>query len=240
MVEAADRRCGAPGKRRQFSNPLDVCQSEVASMGATPNNGTKSMLPPSPRSLPAASGAKAQHDKHGKRGAKPRRHPKLAAQVPFWKQKALEALNPAEWESLCDGCGRCCLVKLEDEDSGEIHFTDIACKLFNAGTCRCADYAHRRRRVRDCIKLTPTKVRTLSWLPPTCAYRLVAEGRDLAWWHPLVSGSATSVHEAGVSVQGRIGVSEKEVRLADYPDHIVDWPGKKPRTARPKAGKAAS
>jgi uncharacterized protein len=209
-------------------------------MGATPNNGTKSMLPPSPRSLPAASGAKGRRDKaHGKRGAKPPRHPKLAAQVPFWKQKALEALTPAEWESLCDGCGRCCLVKLEDEDSGEIHFTDIACKLFNAGTCRCADYAHRRRRVRDCIKLTPAKVRTLSWLPPTCAYRLVAEGRDLAWWHPLVSGSATSVHEAGVSVQGRIGVSEKEVQLADYIDHIVDWPGKKPRT-RPKAGKAAS
>ena len=129
------------------SNPLDVCQSEVASMGATPNNGTKSMLPPSPRSLPAASGANAQRDKsHGKRGPKPRRHPKLAAQVPFWKQKALEALNPVEWESLCDGCGRCCLVKLEDEDSGEIHFTDIACKLFNTETCRCADYAHRRRR----------------------------------------------------------------------------------------------
>jgi uncharacterized cysteine cluster protein YcgN (CxxCxxCC family) len=210
-------------------------------MGAMPNNGTKSMPAPSPRSLPAASGAKAQRDKsHGKRGAKPRRHPKLAAQEPFWKQKALEALNPAEWESLCDGCGRCCLVKLEDEDSGEIHFTDIACKLFNTGTCRCADYAHRRRRVRDCIKLTPAKVRTLSWLPPTCAYRLVAEGRDLAWWHPLVSGSATSVHEAGVSVQGRVGVSEREARLADYPDHIVDWPGKKPRTAQPKAGKAAS
>jgi uncharacterized cysteine cluster protein YcgN (CxxCxxCC family) len=145
--------------------------------------------------------------------------------VPFWKRKTLEALNPAEWESLCDGCGRCCLVKLEDEDSGEIHFTDIGCKLFNMGTCRCADYAHRHRRVRDCIKLTPANVRTLSWLPPTCAYRLVAEGRDLAWWHPLVSGSATSVHEAGVSVHGRVRVSEKEIRLADYLDHIVDWPG---------------
>jgi uncharacterized protein len=189
------------------------------------------MLSPLPRTLPTVSGAKAKRDKsHGKRGAKPR---KLAAQVPFWKRKALEALNPAEWESLCDGCGRCCLVKLEDEDSGEIHFTDIACKLFNTGTCRCADYAHRRRRVRDCIKLTPAKVRTLSWLPPTCAYRLVAEGGDLAWWHPLVSGSATSVHEAGVSVQGRVGVSEREARLADYPDHIVDWPGKKPRTVQP-------
>jgi uncharacterized cysteine cluster protein YcgN (CxxCxxCC family) len=204
------------------------------------------MPPPAPRSLPAASGAKApkavkdQCDKSpGKRGVKSPEHPKRAAPAPFWKAKTLEALNTAEWESLCDGCGRCCLVKLEDEDSGEIHFTDIACKLFNMGTCRCADYAHRHRRVRDCIKLTPATVRSLSWLPPTCAYRLVAEGRDLAWWHPLVSGSAMSVHEAGVSVQGRIGVSEKEVRLADYPDHIVDWPGKAPRTAQPKSGKSA-
>jgi uncharacterized cysteine cluster protein YcgN (CxxCxxCC family) len=184
------------------------------------------MPPPSPRSRPAASSAKT-----------PRGKSTRAAPVPFWKQKALEELNSAEWESLCDGCGRCCLVKLEDEDSGEFHFTDIACKLFDKGTCRCADYAHRNRRVRDCIKLTPAKVRKLSWLPPTCAYRLVAEGRDLAWWHPLVSGSATSVHEAGVSVQGRIKMSERDVRLADYPGHIVDWPGKLPRTAKPAAGK---
>jgi uncharacterized cysteine cluster protein YcgN (CxxCxxCC family) len=199
------------------------------------------MPTPLPRSLPAASRAYAQGDKpRGKRGAKPQEQAKVAAPVPFWKQKELEALSPAEWESLCDGCGRCCLVKLEDEDTGEIHFTDIACKLFDKGTCRCTDYAHRRRRVRDCIKLTPAKVRTLSWLPPTCAYRLVAEGRDLAWWHPLVSGSALSVHEAGISVRGRIEVSEKEVRLADYPSYIVAWPGKTPRTTRPKAGKAAS
>jgi uncharacterized cysteine cluster protein YcgN (CxxCxxCC family) len=200
-----------------------------------------------PEGLPATSGAKApkalkaQPDKStGKRGVKPQEHPKRAAQAPFWKAKTLEALNPAEWESLCDGCGRCCLVKLEDEDSGEIHFTDIACKLFNTGTCRCTDYAHRRRRVHDCIKLTPATVRSLGWLPKTCAYRLLAEGRDLAWWHPLVSGSAMSVHEAGVSVRGRISVSESQVQLADYPDHIVDWPGKAPRTAQPKAGKSAS
>jgi uncharacterized cysteine cluster protein YcgN (CxxCxxCC family) len=195
------------------------------------------MLTPLPRSLPAESVASDQRDKsRAKHGAKPRAHQKLAAEVPFWKAKPLEALNPAEWESLCDGCGRCCLVKLEDEDSGEIHFTDIACKLFNMGTCRCSDYAHRRRKVHDCIKLTPATVRSLGWLPLTCAYRLVAEGRDLAWWHPLVSGSATSVHEAGVSVQGRIGLSESQVKLADYPDHIVAWPGKKPRIARPKTG----
>jgi uncharacterized protein len=180
------------------------------------------MPPPSSRSKFAASGGKDF-------AASPRGTAKLADEVPFWKQKSLEELNPAEWESLCDGCGRCCLVKLEDEESGKIHFTDVACKLFNSNTCRCADYAHRRRRVHDCIKLTPGRVRTLGWLPPSCAYRLIAEGRDLAWWHPLVSGSQTSVHEAGVSARGRIGGTEKEVQLADYPSHIVAWPGKKPR-----------
>jgi uncharacterized cysteine cluster protein YcgN (CxxCxxCC family) len=160
------------------------------------------MPTPSLRSLPAASSPKARGgEPRGTRHKKPQGQAELPAQEPFWKQKALEALNPREWESLCDGCGRCCLVKLEEQDSGEIHFTDIACKLFNMGTCRCSDYAHRRRKVHDCIKLTPAKVRTLSWLPPTCAYRMVAEGRDLAWWHPLVSGSATTVHAAGVSAQ---------------------------------------
>ena len=198
------------------------------------------MPPPSPRITPAISGATARRDEsREKAGAKPSVTPALVAETPFWKQKTLEELNPAEWESLCDGCGRCCLVKLEDEESGNIHFTDIACTLFNPSTCRCADYANRRRKVHDCIKLTPAKVRTLGWLPPSCAYRLIAEGRDLAWWHPLVSGSQTSVHEAGVSVRGRIGMSERDVRLADYPDHIVAWPGKKPRPPRPKAGKAA-
>ncbi|WOJ90793.1 YcgN family cysteine cluster protein [Methylocapsa polymorpha] len=157
-----------------------------------------------------------------------------AAEKPFWKEKPLDALTPAEWESLCDGCGRCCLVKLEDEDSGEIHFTDIACKLLDAQKCRCSDYARRRRRVHDCIKLTPATVRSLTWLPPSCAYRLIAEGRDLAWWHPLVSGSASSVHEAGVSVQGRVAASETQVELEDYPDYIVTWPGKAPPQAKPK------
>ncbi len=162
---------------------------------------------------------------------------KSAHKNPFWKAKSLEAMNVDEWESLCDGCGRCCLVKLEDEDTGQIHFTDVACKLFDAGTCRCADYAHRRRKVHDCIKLSPEAVRTLNWLPPSCAYRLVAEGRDLAWWHPLISGSPQSVHEAGVSARGRVSALETEVPLDDYPDHIVAWPGKRPRPAQPKAGK---
>jgi uncharacterized cysteine cluster protein YcgN (CxxCxxCC family) len=198
------------------------------------------MPPPSPRITPATSGEEARRDKsRGKPCAEPRVKPVLVAETPFWKRKPLEELNPAEWESLCDGCGRCCLVKLEDENSGEIHFTNVACKLFNAKTCRCTDYAHRRRRVHDCIKLTPAKVRTLAWLPPSCAYRLIAEGRDLAWWHPLVSGSQATVHEAGVSARGRVNVPENEVKLADYPRHIVAWPGKMPRPPRQKADKTA-
>ncbi len=157
------------------------------------------------------------------------------AKQPFWKEKSLDELNPAEWESLCDGCGRCCLVKLEDEDTGEIHFTDLGCKLLDGTTCRCSDYRRRRQRVRDCLKLTPSSVRTLGWLPPTCGYRLIAEGRDLFWWHPLVSGSPESVHEAGVSVRGRVAALETEVKLDDYPNYIVSWPKKVPKAAKGKA-----
>jgi hypothetical protein len=152
---------------------------------------------------------------------------------PFWRVKALEEMSAPEWESLCDGCGRCCLVKLEDEDSGKIHFTDIGCKLLDATSCRCTDYRRRRRRVHDCVKLTPAAVRTLSWLPATCAYRLIAEGRDLAWWHPLVSGSDETVHEAGISVRGRVSASEEDIDVELWPDRIVKWPNAPAR--RPKA-----
>ena len=151
---------------------------------------------------------------------------------PFWR-KGLENLTKREWESLCDGCGRCCLVKLEDEDTGEIHFTDIACKLFEAGSCRCANYAKRKSLVPDCVQLTPEAVRSLPWLPPTCAYKLVAEGKDLKWWHPLVSGDPASVHEAGISVRGRIGGFEDDVAFEDWPNHIKDWPARTPRPRKP-------
>lgn len=159
--------------------------------------------------------------------------PAARAAEPFWR-KGLEALSKGEWESLCDGCGRCCLVKLEDDDTGRIHFTGIACKLLELGTCRCSDYAHRSRRVPDCVRLTPQTVRAIPWLPPTCAYRLVAEGKDLMWWHPLVSGSPDTVHAAGVSVRGRIDAFEDDVPLEDYPDFIVQWPGRVPKRARGK------
>ncbi len=154
----------------------------------------------------------------------PRTQPKkgLAAE-PFWRVKSLEEMTEAEWESLCDGCARCCLVKLEDEDTGQILKTDVACKLLDCGACRCSSYETRQRKVDDCIKLTPESVREIPWLPSTCAYRLVAEGKPLASWHPLVSGSRDSVHEAGISVRGRTRGSERTVRLRDYVDHIVDW-----------------
>ena len=106
----------------------------------------------------------------------------------FWKTKTLEEMSNAEWESLCDGCARCCLEKLEDEDTGKIYFTHVSCKLLDSGLCACKDYQNRSDKVPDCVRLTPENVRTLNWLPPSCGYKLVAEGRDLYWWHPLISG----------------------------------------------------
>ena len=140
---------------------------------------------------------------------------------PFWKRKTLDEMSVEEWESLCDGCGRCCLIKLEDEDTGEIVHTRAACRLLNLRTCRCGDYAGRFAKVPDCVSLTPDGARDLAWLPETCAYRLVARGEDLPWWHPLVSGDAETVHEAGISVRG-IAVSEKRVR-GRYERYLLKW-----------------
>jgi uncharacterized cysteine cluster protein YcgN (CxxCxxCC family) len=154
---------------------------------------------------------------------------------PFWRTTPLEAMNRDQWESLCDGCGRCCLVKLQDEDTDAILATDIGCRLFDAGTCRCKDYENRSTIVPDCVTLTPHDVRTLPWLPPTCAYRLVAEGTDLPWWHPLVSGDPETVVEAGVAVRGRVYASEDDVPDEDVPDRIVAWPLRWPRKAGEKA-----
>lgn len=140
---------------------------------------------------------------------------------PFWRRKSLTEMTDAEWESLCDGCAKCCLIKLEDEDTGEISYTDIACRLLDLGLCRCTRYAERSRLVPDCVVLAPETVVDLGWMPSTCAYRLISERRDLPWWHPLVSGDPETVHRAGISVRGR-AVSEDG---GDDPeDRIVHWP----------------
>ena len=146
----------------------------------------------------------------------------MKSDPPFWESKKLQEMTQREWESLCDGCGRCCLVKLEDEDTGEIYTTDVSCKLLNCQTCRCKNYSNRHEIVDDCIKLDPGNVTELGWLPATCAYRLVWEEKPLEDWHPLVSGSKDTVHEAGISVRGRV-TSEDRVALEDLPSRICEW-----------------
>jgi len=138
---------------------------------------------------------------------------------PFWEAKRLEQMTVQEWESLCDGCGLCCLVRFEDEDTGEIIPTRVSCKLFDDNLCRCSDYENRKKHVPDCIKLTPWNVEDLEWMPRSCAYRRVHEGRGLANWHPLISGDPESVHRAGVSVRGQ---TVNEGALAD-PEDALDF-----------------
>ena len=147
----------------------------------------------------------------------------MAVTQPFWKSKSLADMTRAEWESLCDGCGRCCLNKLEDEDTGAFLYTRAACKLLDLETCRCTDYAHRHERVPDCVALTPANVGSLGWLPATCAYRLLDEGKSLPWWHPLVSGRQETVTEAGISVAGE-AYSEEGIMVDDLVDHLWRLP----------------
>lgn len=127
----------------------------------------------------------------------------MTADAPFWQVVPLEHMTSVQWEALCDGCGKCCLHKLEDADTGKVHYTNVACRLLDLGSCRCSNYAKRKDLVPDCLKLTPGRIEGLHWMPRTCAYRLVAQGEPLMHWHPLVSGDAQSVHRAGVSVRGR-------------------------------------
>ena len=153
----------------------------------------------------------------------------MSDEPPFWKVKSLASMSREEWESVCDGCGRCCLHKLRFDDTGELAYTNVACRLLDLDTARCGDYPNRRRRVPDCVNLTPEVLDQVDWLPPSCGYRRLAEGRDLAWWHPLVSGDPNTVHSAGVSVSGR-AINERHAGPLEH--HIVDWPGKTPRSAR--------
>ncbi len=141
---------------------------------------------------------------------------------PFWRTKTLDEMSVQEWESLCDGCARCCLLKLENEETDEVFYTDVVCHLLEAGECRCGDYENRKTRVPTCVVLTPDNLQAIRWMPTTCAYRLVAEGKDLEPWHPLVSKRRSSVHEAGVSVRHRV-ISEAEVEEDDLESHIIDW-----------------
>ncbi len=150
----------------------------------------------------------------------------------FWKEKSLKEMTRKEWESLCDGCGRCCLNKFEEPDTKKIHYSDVACKLLDLKSCRCSDYPNRMKKVPDCLRLTPEVMDEMNCLPPTCAYRLLYEGKPLSWWHPLVSGDPRTVHKAGISVRGR-AVSEVGLTDSEIEDRIVRWPLTRKANRRP-------
>ena len=140
----------------------------------------------------------------------------------YWDHVPLQSMTEREWEALCDGCGRCCLNKLEDEDTGEVALTRVACRLLDGESCRCGQYEIRHQFVPDCIRLTPQTIETHAyWLPKTCAYKLLWEGKPLYDWHPLISGTAETVHDAGISVRGWT-VPEFEVAEEDWEDHIIE------------------
>lgn len=145
----------------------------------------------------------------------------MAVQV-YWYAKPLDQMSRAEWESLCDGCGKCCLHKLQEEDIDDVYYTKIACRFLDHDNCRCQDYDRRQELVPGCVTLTPDSLAEHWWLPDTCAYRLLAEGLPLFDWHPLISGDPNSVHAAGMSVKGKV-LAEGSVPEEDYEDYIVRW-----------------
>ncbi len=138
----------------------------------------------------------------------------MAREKPFWETKSLAEMTGKEWESLCDGCGRCCIYVLHNEETDEVFETDIACKLFDVKKRRCTDYANRMKKVKDCVQLTPDNIAALKWMPKTCAYRRLAEGKKLLAWHPLISGDATSVARAKIAVSEDL-VSENDLEITD-------------------------
>lgn len=143
------------------------------------------------------------------------------ADQPFWIKKSLTEMTQKEWESLCDGCGKCCLHKLQDEDTDELHFTNIACQYLDADNCQCQVYETRQDKVPDCVTLTPDHLEELIWLPSTCAYRLLYEGKTLPEWHPLVSGDTQVIHVQHMSVKNKV-ISESEVDEDDWPSFVID------------------
>ena len=142
------------------------------------------------------------------------------AEKPFWETKALTEMTKQEWESLCDGCAKCCLQKLEDEEDGEVYYTDIHCRYLNRNDCSCKVYKTRQEKVPNCIWLTPDQANEFKWLPDTCAYRLLAEGKPLRKWHPLISGKKASVHRAKISIK-EFGYPDDLIPEEDWPDHII-------------------
>ena len=142
--------------------------------------------------------------------------------TPFWKRKSFSDMTSEEWESLCDRCGRCCLNKIEDEDSGDYYYTNVACSLLCADNAQCSSYNERFSLKTDCFELSPENVEHTAWLPSTCAYRLLSEGKDLHWWHPLVSSDSNTVKEAGLSISGRV-LSEDDIQSEHLQNHIIDW-----------------
>ena len=140
----------------------------------------------------------------------------------FWETTPLAEMNTEQWESLCDGCGKCCVIKLEDVDDGTIYYTDIGCKLLDQNNCRCQNYPERKKIVPDCVILKPDTLEALPWMPSTCAYRLLHENQPLPDWHPLITGDPDSTHQAGQSVAGKI-FTEGDIAEDDYPSHIKNW-----------------
>ena len=146
----------------------------------------------------------------------------MSKSKPFWQTTSLEKMTDEQWESLCDHCARCCLQKLEDEETSKVYYTDIVCRYLDQPTCQCTEYTNRRTLVPTCFKVTPEGLKVWDWLPPTCAYRLLAEGQDLPEWHPLIQGDREAMKQAGIPVSGRV-VSEEFVHPDEWEERVIFW-----------------
>ena len=146
----------------------------------------------------------------------------MAAEQAFWKSTALEDMTQSQWESLCDGCGKCCVLKLEDVDTGAIYYTDVSCQLLCTETAHCTNYAERKKYVPDCVILSPDNLEAVTWMPESCAYRRLHEGRELPDWHPLLTGNQEAMKQANHSVAGLV-TNEIYIQEEDMPEHLFDW-----------------